>query len=640
MAIQMTRAEYEAKYGKPPVTKPAATADSAAAPQKPLVKMTRAEYKAKYGTDPVIKGAATAAPAEEKDGILETIVKDPIKTLLVKPAARFAEAVGRTGVLGTNIKRGYEEMAESGQDLDTIAGKYHVEGVKPGMEGVKQIAGEAAKTASYLYGGGAAANTAKTAVRTGLGAAVRQGVKSGAVSGGLYGGGDAAEKGGDALEIAEGAVKGGLGGAAAGAAIPVLAAGASKAVGRVAGSIADRAAKKAEQAAMLENKVPDASIATKALNTEGKVVTDKVGKEAVRQGIPEADVALIKNASDVDKSKMLKMLEIRKKSLTNKRVTERSTDVVGDTFLETAKFIEGKNKQAGKDLNMVAQKLQGKKADPTEAIVQFGNDLDTAGIKIGSKGKLNFRGSDFEGITPAQRAITQVWSRVNRAAKSGNALELHRLKSYIDEIVNYGKSAEGLSGKSERILKTLRHNIDGILDKKFPQYNKVNTIFSDTIKELNNIGDAMSHSFKLGDSFANAKIGTTMRRVLSNTQSRAQILQMLESMQKVGKKYGFQSPDDIITQTAFADTLEKLLGSEAPSSFLGNIEKGVDRAGEMVSAGNELARGNLVSGTIKVGKYLIDATRGINQDNKLEILRALLEGSQKPKSVFGKPVTK
>jgi hypothetical protein len=355
----------------------------------------------------------------------------------------------------------------------------------------------------------------------------------------------------------------------------------------------------------------------------------------VRQGIPEADVALIKSASDVDKAKMAKMLDIRQNSLTNKRVTARSTDVVGDTFLETAKFIESKNRQAAKDLDMVAQRLGGKKADPTEAILQFGTDLDGAGIKINSKGMLNFRGSDFEGIKGAQTAINNVWSRVNRAAKSGNALELHRLKRFIDETVTYGKTAEGLSGRAERLLKGLRHNIDHVLDTTFPQYNKVNTVFADTIKELNNISDSMGHSFKLGDSFANAKVGTTMRRILSNTQSRAQILQMLESMQKTSRKYGFNSPDDIVTQTLFADTLEKMLGTEAPTSFLGNLEKGVDRAGEALAVGNDLAKGNVVSGTIKAGKYLIDATRGINQENKLNALRALL-GGKKPSSVFGK----
>ncbi len=602
----------------------------------------------KYTYEELVKAGATpgetarvsgVAPKQEGDGIIASIVKDPIKTLLVKPAARTAEALGRMGVFGKTIQSGYEEMADTGQDLNTIAGKYHVEPVKGGAEGVKQIVGEGAKTASYLLGGAGEAQAVKSALKTGLSTAVKQGVKVGAGSGALYGGGQAAEEGKDALEIADQALKGGAAGAVAGLAIPAAGALAGKTVSRFAGGAAQKAEQVAEQAAMIENKVPDAKIATKALNTEGKVVSDPIGKEAVRQGIPEPDVALIKSATDVDKAKMVKMLDIRQNSLTNKRSIERSSDVVGDTFLEHAKFIEAQNKQAAKDLNMVASRLKGKTINPENALSTFAGDLETAGIKVRGK-TLNFRGSDFEGIGPAQTAIRNVYERALRLAKTGDALEAHRLKRYIDEIVDYGKNAEGLSGRAQKILKGLRHAVDETLDKKFSTYDRFNTIYAETIQEMSKIADALGHSFKAGQPFANAKAGVAMRKIISNSQTRAGMLQLLESMQKVSKKYGMKSEDDIITQTLFADTLEKMFGSEAPASFLGQIEKGVDRAGEALSAGGNIIGGNPVAGTIKAGKLLIDMTRGVNQDAKIKALRELLKGSGKPPatSIFGKPI--
>ena len=141
-----------------------------------------------------------------------------------------------------------------------------------------------------------------------------------------------------------------------------------------AGMFAERGARKAEELRLLKGELPPpppgappagpstpptgpiagARIATKTLDESGKVVvTDKSWKEAVRQGIPEADVALIKAGTAGDKAKMSKMLDIRQSQLTNKRVTDRATDVVGDTFVEKiAKPIEKLNKEAGQNSSL------------------------------------------------------------------------------------------------------------------------------------------------------------------------------------------------------------------------------------------------------------------------------------------------
>ena len=67
-------------------------------------------------------------PTEEvkKESLLKRIVKEPIEALVVRPVARTTEALGRVGVFGENIQRGYEEMADTGQQLDTIVGKYNI----------------------------------------------------------------------------------------------------------------------------------------------------------------------------------------------------------------------------------------------------------------------------------------------------------------------------------------------------------------------------------------------------------------------------------------------------------------------------------------------------------------------------------
>ena len=561
-----------------------------------------------------------------KDGILKSILKgivEPTATLLARPW-QLAKALGGASE---------EEQAVN------LPGIGKIETSKSGTDVIKDI-GRGAETVALGLGGGVVKDAFGNVVKQTTKQAVKTGAIEGLKAGALGGAGLEVEKTGNLESAIPGAIKGGAFGSVAGGAIPVVIAGAGKVAGGVKSGFASRAAKDAEVETLLRNGVPDARTATKTLE-EGAVVKDKLASEVVRQGIPEADVALIKSGSQKDKEKMLKMLDVRKSQLTNKRVTERATDVVGDTFIErVAKPLQAKNREAGKQLEQVAKSLAGKKVDPTSAITKFAQELESSGITVTSKGILKYKNSAFEGLKGPQQAINNVWARALRVAKSGDALQLHRLKSYIDEIVNYGKATEGLSGRAEGLLKKFRHSADEVLDTTFDDYNLVNTVFSDTIQELNKIGDILGRSFKIGDEFADAQAGLAMRRIMSNTKSRAEVLQLLDSAQKIGKKYGIQIDEDIITQANFADVLEKMLGTEAPTSLMGQVERGVAGAEQAMSAGADLAQGNLIRGTIKAGKYAIDVTRGVNQENKMNALRALLEadiGKAKPRTNFGRP---
>jgi hypothetical protein len=79
----------------------------------------------------------------------ENLFASAAKTLLVKPAARLAEAVGRTGLLGENVKRGYEEGGD--QSFQTPFGEVNVEEQRAfGSGGGRQIVADALESGSYL----------------------------------------------------------------------------------------------------------------------------------------------------------------------------------------------------------------------------------------------------------------------------------------------------------------------------------------------------------------------------------------------------------------------------------------------------------------------------------------------------------
>lgn len=571
---------------------------------------------------------------EKKDGAITSFVKDivrPVATIVARPIQAGA------AVFGADLDK-IDEVTKK------VAGDLVAPVPRSGKDVVKDI-GRAAETVSFGLGGGAVKGAVKAGLKTTLGTAVKASAKEGAKVGALGGFGAGLSKEGEVGEALKSAAIGAGAGLALGGAIPVVSKGIGETIslGRkglgvakteVESRLASRAAREAEETALLKSGASDARVAGKVLE-KGQVVKDRVASEAIKQGIPEADVALIKSSSKTDKSKMSKMLSIRKEQLVNKRTTARATDVVGDTFINQAKFIANKNTEARNRLNVIAQKLAGKRADPSKALTSFAGELESSGISISKKGGLNFKGSDFEGIRGAQTAIENVWLRALKIAKTGDALQMHRMKRFIDEVVDYGKTAEGLSGRAQNILKGFRRNIDGILDTKFPTYNRVNTEVAETLGELNKINQAMGRRFKLGDSFADARAGITMRRILSNTQSRSEILQLLESMQAVARKQGMKIDDDIIAQANFADTLEKLFKSEAPTSFLGQIERGVQATQDITGVAGELAKGRPVAATTRALATGLQRLRGINQENQMKALEALLKSGG---TNFGKAV--
>lgn len=479
---------------------------------------------------------------------------------------------------------------------------------------LKETAGVGLEIGSNFLGGGEAGTIGKAALKTAI--------KEGAIIGGTYGVGQGLEENKDLAGVLQSGATGTFFGGAIGAGGNLI----PKGIGKLNSSLEQKAAQKLEQASLLEKGIADSRIA-KVRQEGGNIVKDLASAKAIRQGVPEADVALIRTGSEVDKAKMGKMLDIRENQLTNKSIPDRASHVVGDTYLERIKGIEAVNEKAGKSLNMVAKSLEGKKVDPSEALINFSNKLEEAGVTLDKKGNLKFKGSKYEGLTSTQNSIKNVWERAKRITKNPDALDIHRAKSFIDEIVNYGKSAEGLSGSSEYLLKSFRHDLDGVLDSKFPKYNKVNTMFSDTKGELEKIGQSVGKKFETGKKFANADLGNSLRTIFSNNKGRGDMLALLDSSNKIAQKYGVKTKGNIMVQAGFADTLEKLLGSEAPTSFLGQIERGVGGAEQAVSAGAELLQGKPIKAGLKGLKAGLDLAKGVNQKNQIKALRELLGSS-------------
>lgn len=349
-----------------------------------------------------------------------------------------------------------------------------------------------------------------------------------------------------------------------------------------------------------------------------RVQKDRLATKAIKQGFDEGVIAAVKGSSPSDRTSMRKMVNIMERGKKNARfaVTNRPSDVVGDSLMDRVRTVQKINQDAGKRLDGVAKSLKGQQVDFQPSVDSFINDLGDMGISVTDDLKLNFSGSDIEGLAGPERAIAQVFNRM-KSTRPPDAFDLHRMKRFIDEQVTFGKNAEGLAGRSEAVLKRLRRSLDQTLDSNFPEYDAVNTQYSETIGALDALQDVAGRKMDLTGPNAEKATGTLMRRLMSNAQSRVTLLDSINQIEDVAKKFGGKFKDDLLSQVLFVDELDSVFGPVARTSFQGQIKQGVGAAIE--------AKTSPVTAALRAGGAVVEKARGINQEGAFKAIKKLLQ---------------
>lgn len=354
------------------------------------------------------------------------------------------------------------------------------------------------------------------------------------------------------------------------------------------------------------------------IDTGKPKINTAIVKAAVDRGFDETVVAAVNVSGDVNKTKMLRMVDIMEKGKRNKRfaMLNRPSDIAGASLLERFKVVRAANKAAGSELDGVARSLKGKPVDVSSAVNQFIDDLDSIGVRLGPDLKPIFKGSVIEGVTPAERIITNVVRRM-RETRTPDAHDVHRLKKFIDEHVTFGKNAKGLGGKAEIFLKDLRHNLDQVLDTQFGEYNRVNTVYSETINALDMLQEVAGKKMQLTGPNADKAVGTLLRRLMSNAQSRVTLLDAAVELERIAQKHAGAFPDDILTLTLFADELDSVFGPVARTSFQGQISQAIQQG----TSGQGVLKRAAATGFRKAK----DRTLGTDEERAFRAIRRLLE---------------
>lgn len=379
----------------------------------------------------------------------------------------------------------------------------------------------------------------------------------------------------------------------------------------------------------------------------GRATADQAGRDSMKQGIDPSLVSMIEAANPETKSKLSAMLDNlgRGREFLREKSTGRPSNVLGDAILSRYQIVRDANRAAGSRMDEVVNSLKGEKVDVSPAVGQFVERIKGMGIDLETTPDgltAAFKGSDIEGLDGIITGLKRVLGRMYDT-KAPDAHDVHRLKKYIDETVTYGKSAEGLSGKTERALKELRNGLDSILDQQFPAYNEVNSQYSETIGALDALQGVAGSKMDLMGKNADKALGTLMRRWASNAQSRVPLMDATTELDRLAKKYSSGAgknlvpyrgalstkvpdvSDDIETQVQFLSQLERQFGSSADNSFMGDIGKANDRAAEtMIDA--VTSKPTVLGVLADSAKWGYKKVRGINEENALKAMRELVGG--------------
>lgn len=348
------------------------------------------------------------------------------------------------------------------------------------------------------------------------------------------------------------------------------------------------------------------------------IKSDNILSEASKQGLDKAKIIPIKQASNADKIKMSEMLNLGIKAKDNASVMQRPIDIVGKSILEPIKTMDNSFKILVNNLDDVASNLKGKDVKGLDSIFQSTNDdISRIGAQITPDG-IDFSGSQFEDIGGVEKIINNVYKRLS---KLKTADELHNLKRYIDNNVEYGKSTEGLTGQAENMLKGWRRNIDNLLDSQFKEYKTINDKLTKIFKQMDELHSVLGKKFNVNKPFAEIKAGQIASKVLTKSSNRGEVLSVLNNLFKISREFGYKKDEDIILQIIFADLLEDVLGTQATQGFQGQIKKAV---------GSELLK-TLKSGHVGVGELAVkigaegyEKLVGITPEKQISSLRKLI----------------
>jgi hypothetical protein len=108
--------------------------------------------------------------------------------------------------------------------------------------------------------------------------------------------------------------------------------------------------------------------------------------------------------------------------------------------------------------------------------------------------------------------------------------------------------------------------------------------------------------------------------MFSNQQGRTAVKDMLEKVDDVAKQYGVQTTDNLVDQALFAEVLEEVYGTQAITSFQGEIKKAISGTARAVNILN-----NPITGALDIAGGVIEKIFGKSNADKIKFIEKILK---------------
>lgn len=340
-------------------------------------------------------------------------------------------------------------------------------------------------------------------------------------------------------------------------------------------------------------------------------------KEAQKQGYNEKEINLLASLSKADKPIAEKMYQATIKAQSDPRQIVRAADILGENATGIVKQVQKQNSAAGKLVDTAAKALKGQSFDASSIEQKVLSSLDDAGITLSSDGNIDFSQSVFKNTPELQTQI----ERVLRTIPDGSdAYQAHIFKKSVDELVDYGTSGQGLSGKAESLLKGFRTYTDDALDAAFPQYNSANTEFKITREFIDQVKNIVGKKVDFSTKEGAQAFGQAFRSAFSNNKSRGQTLKLIEDLQLIAKQRGLKGAEqNLLDQALYVNILEDTFGSQAATGLASEVSKGVKTAKGVIEGIR-----NPISGVLNATADALEAAQNITPEAKKQVLETFL----------------
>lgn len=322
-----------------------------------------------------------------------------------------------------------------------------------------------------------------------------------------------------------------------------------------------------------------------------KSLPTKVAQVAAKDGVDPNDLKFIYSVPKSEKAPLKKLFDIAER-FSGDKTSPNPIQAVGNSITKRVKELDSVRLGIGKRLGDVSNKLGVVlKEDITPKVFENLKKVPGLnGLKMNTKGGLIFKDTSLATeLSKADRtAINKAFSA---ATKTSNGKQKHLLRQELFEILGGKKrSLQQLTDTQEKAFEAIRKGLSDVLETKNIKYKTLSNEYRQAIQPLQEMRKFMKNVAGANEDILDMKGGLLARRLTSNVGSNPEIRNLLETMDKILKLNKRKVPISTKRLQDFYNILDKHFDIAGPTTFQGQVQRGVEKASGIKEAVMETAR--------------------------------------------------